>query len=364
MDVAARAIENAQRKFPDLPFAAENWLAEEYSLPRYDVVFTSHVLEHFSNPITIIQQTLAQVAEKMIIILVPYAEDPARKDPEHFFRFLDSNLPVRWPGWTCVHFQVLDTSMREGLCWRGQQMLLVYAADDWALETGITQFLSSFRGETDVVLAELAKYRQESEKAINELKQTIQENKLSLKLREKQLETQFLHDQNFIRINDVLRSQVETLKAKLKEKQTLYQGLTETHKNLKKTHDQLCAEKQILQTKLASSQAESTQLSSRNEQLRQDLMRTEQAWLKTKDILHSPWKIAFYYLRAVGRRLGLVSKGGETAAASTPRRSPSAEEKPAAGTSPEKTATVVGPDPVVIPVSEPQPSLVHPAARR
>jgi SAM-dependent methyltransferase len=230
VDVSATAIDNARKKYPSLKFAAENWLDPNRELPAYDVVFTSHVLEHFVNPLEIIQQTLARIARTMIIILVPYAEDLDRKDPEHFFRFFDSNLPVRWPGWVCTHFQVLDTRMRAGLCWRGQQALLVYAEENWAKKANPARCLNSFRGEAAALLPEVKLLEQEKQ-LLEQEKQLLEQEKQLLRAQEelakRKLEIQYLHDANLMRVNDTLRSKISTIEENLKKE-------TAEHKNLQK----------------------------------------------------------------------------------------------------------------------------------
>jgi len=326
VDVSATAIDNARKKYPSLKFAAENWLDPNRELPAYDVVFTSHVLEHFVNPLEIIQQTLARIARTMIIILVPYAEDLDRKDPEHFFRFFDSNLPVRWPGWVCTHFQVLDTRMRAGLCWRGQQALLVYAEENWAKKANPARCLNSFRGEAAALLPEVKLLEQEKQlleqekqlleqvvvfveasarELLEQEKQLLEQEKQLLRAQEelakRKLEIQYLHDANLMRVNDTLRSKISTIEENLKKE-------TAEHKNLQKKYALLSNDAETLQKELKAQKAESAQFASRNEQLSQDLARAESNYLETKMILHSPGKIALYYLRALKRRLGAGSE--------------------------------------------------------
>ncbi|HOD94258.1 MAG TPA: glycosyltransferase [Candidatus Hydrogenedentes bacterium] len=355
VDVSATAIDNARKKYPSLKFAAENWLDPNRELPAYDVVFTSHVLEHFVNPLEIIQQTLARIARTMIIILVPYAEDLDRKDPEHFFRFFDSNLPVRWPGWVCTHFQVLDTRMRAGLCWRGQQALLVYAEENWAKKANPARCLNSFRGEAAALLPEVKLLEQEKQlleqekqllRAQEELakrkqeKQLLEQEKQLLRAQEelakRKLEIQYLHDANLMRVNDTLRSKISTIEENLKKE-------TAEHKNLQKKYALLSNDAETLQKELKAQKAESAQFASRNEQLSQDLARAESNHLETKMILHSPGKIALYYLRALKRRFGAGSESPAQKTHPLSSDAPHTDEEQSGRIPSEKTASSTSP---------------------
>lgn len=329
VDVSPKAVENARSKFPGVEFAAADWLLPDAELPRFDVVFTSHVLEHFPNPLQILSKVLGQVADKMIIALFPYAEDPARKDPEHFFRFLDANMPAQWDGWSCMFFRVLDTRMRRGPCWRGQQALVVYGRNDWGERLALAPFLSAFRGETDALKAERAACQDK-----------IQQLEKELVLSAKKLEIQFMHDQNFVRVNESLRQQITALtnrqadlnkarEALEKEREELSRGLGE----LKRELGELEIARKSAQAQLAEKNAQVMQLTHRNEQLRGELARAERAYAETNATLKWPPAIAAFYARALWRRVRRVlsqsEPGGNAGAAPSGQGSqPASQDAP------------------------------------
>ena len=72
MDFSEEAIRQATENYPDHKF----WVGDLTNLDTkkvYDVVICSNVLEHFINPWKIVKN-LSAVAEKYMIIMVPYKE--------------------------------------------------------------------------------------------------------------------------------------------------------------------------------------------------------------------------------------------------------------------------------------------------
>ena len=72
VDVSKSAINNASERFPDSEFYAEDWLANSTPVKQYDVVITSHVLEHFEHPVDIVIPRLLQFTKKYLVITVPF----------------------------------------------------------------------------------------------------------------------------------------------------------------------------------------------------------------------------------------------------------------------------------------------------
>ncbi|MGI6137859.1 MAG: glycosyltransferase family protein [Candidatus Hydrogenedentales bacterium] len=305
VDVSETAIANGRRKFPGLNFQAQDWLAPDAELPSFDIVFSSHVLEHFPHPMTILSEVLGRVATKMIIVLMPYAEDPAKKDPEHAFRFLDTNLPMYWEGWSCAFFRVFDTRTWRGPCWRGEQTLVVYTRDDWMDRSLIVPALNAFRGDRGVLQDDRDTWRRRAE-----------DREKELLLSAKKLEVQFLHDQNFVRINESLRNQLATIQqqhALLKQEHAL---LKQEHGLLKQEHGLLKQEHALLNRSYTTDKKELEQkgaqiihLNQRLDQLRSDLARLEQEYRDTRAILRWPPAIVAFYLRALFNRFkGFLSR--------------------------------------------------------
>lgn len=151
VDCAEAAIERARAQYPAHAFSAADWLAAGAALPSYDVVVTSNVLEHFHDPIRILREVLARVADKYIVVLVPFAEDPAKMDAEHFFRFLKNNLPLAWDEWVCAAFEVVTTTHRHATHWYGDQALVIYAKAAWLRENRIEPTLAGTAGDSAIL---------------------------------------------------------------------------------------------------------------------------------------------------------------------------------------------------------------------
>ncbi len=261
VDIAETAVQHASEKFPDVEFAASNWLEDGFTPPVFDLVVTSHVLEHFSNPTHILREKLAPAAQKLLIMLVPFAEDPARKDKEHFFRFLHENVFVRWSDWQCVSFRIMDTRTHPGACWCGFQLLMVYARTDWLSGQNTEFTLCDFTSVDDMREEQFASLQ------------------MAMQLAKKKLELQYMHDQNLLRVNADLR-----------------QKNADLHQECDKLQAEFRQEKDTLETQL-------NRLEMRNEQLRADVQHHLHFIKMRNQILYSPPRIILFYMRAILRRL-------------------------------------------------------------
>lgn len=125
VDVSKSAINNASIRFPDCEFYTENWLTNSTPVKQYDIVITSHVLEHFKYPIEVIIPRLLRFTNKYLLILVPFEEQhPLCK--EHCLSFGYESFPVVIEDATCVYFGVVQTGL---VGWKGKQVVVVYMKD-------------------------------------------------------------------------------------------------------------------------------------------------------------------------------------------------------------------------------------------
>ena len=125
VDVSKSAIKNASIRFPDNEFIVEDWLAGSTSVKQYDVVITSHVLEHFERPVEVIIPRLLQFINKYLLILAPFEEQyPLCK--EHCLSFHYESFPVVIEDATCIYFDVVQPGL---VGWKGKQVVLVYMKD-------------------------------------------------------------------------------------------------------------------------------------------------------------------------------------------------------------------------------------------
>ncbi|MBC8492492.1 MAG: methyltransferase domain-containing protein [Chloroflexi bacterium] len=116
LDFVSKAIEEAHRRYPHLQFI----LTHQGEIPdKFDVIVTSHTLEHFENPLEKVKEHLAS-CEDLYILLVPYDEYPL---PEyHRSQFREESFPQRLRNFVQIYSQVIvDTKY-------GNQLLVVFGS--------------------------------------------------------------------------------------------------------------------------------------------------------------------------------------------------------------------------------------------
>jgi len=135
VDFSPAAIKKAKEKYPNISFECSDWLrAEASSSQAFDIVFSSNTLEHFSDPYAVLQQ-LAKRARKAIVLLLPYKE--MNRIDEHEYTFLPQNIPAKLDG----GFSLIWTKVSGPHdFWKGEQVLLVYAKDEWVEKENISLF--------------------------------------------------------------------------------------------------------------------------------------------------------------------------------------------------------------------------------
>lgn len=149
VDFSTVAIGQASARYPAIRFSSENWLdVEQATAEQFDIVFSSNTLEHFHTPYEILR-TLAQRADKAVVLALPYRE--TQRIDEHFYSFLPSNIPVVLEnGFRLAWSRVVDCRTIPGALWGGEQIILVYAAPQWSAQLRLT--LADSRIEQDDVL--------------------------------------------------------------------------------------------------------------------------------------------------------------------------------------------------------------------
>lgn len=137
IDFSNIAIAEASKRYPAITFECEDWLKPGAPKSRkYDIVFSSNTLEHFTNPYAVLD-VLAEKVNKAIVLALPYRE--IDRIDEHFFSFLPENIPsVLTNGFTLVWSRVVDCRSVTETLWLGDQVLLVYAAPEWITELNLT----------------------------------------------------------------------------------------------------------------------------------------------------------------------------------------------------------------------------------
>lgn len=135
IDFADTAIEKAKKKHRTADFLAVDLLQERID-ERYDIMFSSNVLEHFVDPWDAFRK-IARYADRMVVAMVPYNEPPEKRIPEHFVSFTSQNIPLEIDGWNLAYLKVVDVENREGTLWAGNQAMMIYAKQGLIEELGI-----------------------------------------------------------------------------------------------------------------------------------------------------------------------------------------------------------------------------------
>lgn len=125
VDFSESAINNAKNNYPVCDFFCED-INEIKS--KYDVVFSSNVLEHFKNPFSELDK-LIDIADKYLLLLLPFQEEHLHK--EHFVRFDYNCFNSKIKGFYQCYYKVINTSNINGTLWPGKQILLVYANENY-----------------------------------------------------------------------------------------------------------------------------------------------------------------------------------------------------------------------------------------
>lgn len=122
-DFSEMAINNAKESYPQYTYFVDDLTTLKIaSTQHYDVVFSSNTLEHFRNPAHILER-LASIADKYLILLIPFQEQVGT--PEHEMIFTCENIPLSAADMNLVYAKVSWDP--ESNIYKDQQILLVYA---------------------------------------------------------------------------------------------------------------------------------------------------------------------------------------------------------------------------------------------
>ena len=100
---------------------------------RYDVIFASNILEHFTDPWSVFD-SIAKHAKDAFVIMVPFREDPNNLHFEHFHSFDESDFSLRRGEWILAYCKVIDTSQIQDTKWNGQQIVAIYIKKEGLFE--------------------------------------------------------------------------------------------------------------------------------------------------------------------------------------------------------------------------------------
>jgi len=183
MDFSSEAIEKAKQLWPGHEF----WVGDLNNLSeekKYDVVICSNVLEHFYNPWKILEK-IARVAQKYMIVMVPYKEE--LQIEEHEYHFSEEVIPVKLAGYMLDYVRTLDGKEYPDTYYPDQQILMIFKKEE-EIEL---QMLSEITAGTEAAV------RREFKKKFFEQDQIIEEKGEEIARLEAQIkELQQIHQEH------------------------------------------------------------------------------------------------------------------------------------------------------------------------
>lgn len=121
IDFSDIAISNAKSKYPGYNFICEDMTCSSES---YDVLVSSNVLEHFTDPYNIVN-TIVPKARKYFVMLVPFKE--YSRQSEHFYTFDENDILRQIAGFKLLYFKIINCLDIPDAKWDGYQLLCVYS---------------------------------------------------------------------------------------------------------------------------------------------------------------------------------------------------------------------------------------------
>lgn len=134
IDFSAVAVAQAQVRYPHIDFSGADWLGDSQgaAAPVFDVVLSSNTLEHFPQPIHVLE-AISGRAGKVVILALPYRE--LSRHAEHECTFMPADIPLELDsGFRLQWSWVQDCRQLPATAWHGEQIFLVYVRPAW-LET-------------------------------------------------------------------------------------------------------------------------------------------------------------------------------------------------------------------------------------
>lgn len=128
MDFSETAINKAREKNPNSVF----WVGDLFELSnekKYDVLVCSNVLEHFNQPWEILKN-LTQIANKYVVVMVPYKE--TLDIEEHEYHFAENNIPLIVNDFMLSYVSTVDGRIYRESMYPDQQILMVFEKNSFS----------------------------------------------------------------------------------------------------------------------------------------------------------------------------------------------------------------------------------------
>ena len=122
VDFSDYAIKEAKRRYSDSLFVCSDIIDFE---KHYDVIISSHTLEHFKNSYDVFSNII-NLADNYFILIIPFQEEELFK--EHLNSFDYNFFPITIQGYNLVYFKEIDKLFfNSGKYWTNEQILVIYA---------------------------------------------------------------------------------------------------------------------------------------------------------------------------------------------------------------------------------------------
>lgn len=239
-DFSDNAIEWAKRNNSDCTFYVDNIKSFE---KKYDVVYSSNVLEHFFNADSIFEN-LVQHALKFCVLLLPFREYYRIEEHASTFDFNSFPLEINKQYKLCYYKPITMVGEQEKY-WFGEQILLIYINNDFLKERKLTleHIYNGYIEERTNIINQYSKQVEEQTDIINQYIKQVEENKSLIsdfvsKKEEIDVEIRFKDEtiNQLKKREEVLINEIEfikkTLEAETEKKENLIKDLNENVENL------------------------------------------------------------------------------------------------------------------------------------
>ncbi|MGN4126681.1 methyltransferase domain-containing protein [Lysinibacillus sphaericus] len=217
IDFSQEAIEKAKKYYPNYSFMQS---AIEEIEENYDVLFSSNVLEHFSNPFEMLEKMILKT-NKHLILLLPFQEYTRVK--EHFFTFDYEHFSLNLNDFRLSYYKEIDGAKFEHNLWPLKQILIVYTKKELFDQLDIS--LESLTSTVPIVETELKKTIEHYEKEIQTNKLSHEEEMESLKIelekvKNKAIDIEQNYEKLLVRFN-IATTENETINKEIKRVEQL-----------------------------------------------------------------------------------------------------------------------------------------------
>lgn len=220
VDFSAVAVQQAAARYPAIQFLHEDWLDEAQGVTNtFDIVFSSNTLEHFHSPYDVLP-SLSGRARKAVILTLPYKE--MQRIDEHFFTFLPDNIPLQLGnGFRLCWAKVVDCRNLPRTQWGGDQIILIYASEDWV--NGLGLMLSDcliWQEDYATRIVEMEEGIKERDQRIASMDHVLQERAARIAMLDQYVAERVEQVANLTRESAERQALIETLSLALREKET------------------------------------------------------------------------------------------------------------------------------------------------